>query len=226
LPDGTIDFQERFSAELEANYDLHQFPFDSQILEIEIESFAWDIDYLILNREADKIGFSDEFKIPEWEILGVDATIEAKQEVRDRKPFSEFLMTIEVARLSSYYQWKILLPLIILVAISWSVFWMVGDGLADRMSVSLTGLLTIVAYQFIVADGLPKVSYFTLMDGILTLSFVMMALTIMQNIYVNTLYLHEKEETATRWDKLCRWLFPVSYFSGLVILISRYLLLG
>lgn len=224
LPDGTIDFQERFSAELEAHYDLRQFPFDRQLLEIEIESFAWDSDYLVLNQEVDKIGFSDEFQIPEWEVLGVETNIEAKQEVRDRKPFSEFLMTIEVARLSSYYQWKILLPLIILVAISWSVFWMVGDGLADRMSVSLTGLLTIVAYQFIVSDGLPKVSYFTLMDGILTLSFVMMALTIMQNIYVNTLYLHEKEETAAFWDQLCRWLFPVSYFAGLILMAILYLL--
>ena len=224
LPDGTVDYQARFNAELEAHYDLRQFPFDHQLLEIEIETFAWDNEYLVLHQEEDKIGFSTEFQIPEWEIKRVDSVIEDKQEIRDRKPFSEFLMEIEVTRLSSYYQWKILLPLIILVAISWSVFWMIGDGLADRMSVSLTGLLTIVAYQFVVSDGLPKVSYFTLMDGILTLSFVMMALTIMQNIYVNTLYLHEKQETAANWDKLCRWLFPVSYFSGLVILFTLYLL--
>lgn len=224
LPDGTINFRERFNAELEAHYDLRQFPFDRQILEIEIESFAWHNEYLVLHKEEDKIGFSDEFQIPEWRIQRVEATITEKQEVRDRQPFSEFLMNIEVARLSSYYQWKILLPMAILVAISWSVFWMVGDGLADRMSVSLTGLLTIVAYQFIVADGLPKVSYFTLMDGILTLSFVMMALTIMQNIYVNTLYLHEKEDTAASWDKLCRWLFPLSYFAGLTLLFVVYLL--
>ncbi|MCB0164438.1 MAG: hypothetical protein KDI79_09440, partial [Anaerolineae bacterium] len=224
LPDGTINYEERFSTELEAHYDLRKFPFDRQHLEIEIESFAWDNDYLVLNQEANKIGFSTEFEIPEWEIEGIDTNIEAKQEVRDRKPFSEFLMAMEVTRLSSYYQWKIVLPLIILVAISWSVFWMIGDGLADRMSVSLTGILTIVAYQFIVADGLPKVPYFTLMDSILTLSFVMMALTIMQNIYVNTLYLHEKEELAAHWDKLCRWLFPVSYFGGLILLVVRYLL--
>jgi hypothetical protein len=224
LPDGTINYQQRFNAELEAHYDLRRFPFDGQLLEIEIESFAWDNEYLVLHQEVDKIGFSTEFQIPQWEIEGIENTIEAKQEVRDRKPFSEFLMTIEVTRLSNYYQWKILLPLIILVAISWSVFWMIGDGLADRMSVSLTGILTIVAYQFVVSDGLPKVSYFTLMDSILTLSFVMMALTIIQNIYVNTVYLHEKEETAAQWDKLCRWLFPITYFSGLIGLFILYLL--
>lgn len=224
LPDGTIDYRYRFNVELETNYDLRRFPFDRQLLEIEIESFAWDNDYLVFHQEEDVVGFSTEFQIPEWEIERAEAHIEEKQEIRDRKPFSEFLMTIEVARLSSYYQWKILLPLMILVAISWSVFWMIGDGLADRMSVSLTGILTIVAYQFVVSDGLPKVSYFTLMDSILTLSFIMMALTIMQNIYVNNLYLHEKQEAATQWDKLCRWLFPLGYFGGLVILFAMYLL--
>lgn len=45
LPDGTINYQHRFNAELENNYDLRQFPFDRQLLEIEIESFAWDTDY-------------------------------------------------------------------------------------------------------------------------------------------------------------------------------------
>lgn len=225
LPDGTIDYQHRFNAALEANYDLRRFPFDQQLLEIEIESFTWDSDYLILHQEEEKVGFSSEFHLPEWEIERVEAHIETQQEVRDRKPFSEFLMKIEVSRLSSYYQWKILLPLIILVAISWSVFWMLGDGLADRMSVSLTGILTIVAYQFVVADGLPKVSYFTLMDSVLMLSFVMMALTIMQNIYVNTLNLYEKEEMASRWDKVCQWLFPTTYFGGLVIIFILYLLL-
>jgi len=224
LPDGTINYQHRFNVELGTNYDLRQFPFDRQLLEVEIESFAWSNEYLVLRQEEEKVGFSTDFQIPEWEIMQVEAHVEEKQEVRDRKPFSEFLMTIEVARLSSYYQWKILLPLMILVAISWSVFWMIGDGLADRMSVSLTGILTIVAYQFVVADGLPKVSYFTLMDSILTLSFIMMALTIMQNIYVNTLYLHEKEDAATQWDRLCRWLFPLSYFGGLVIMFVLYFL--
>ena len=47
LSDGTIEYKEKFSAELEAHYDLKEFPFDRQKLEIEIESFAWHDDVLI-----------------------------------------------------------------------------------------------------------------------------------------------------------------------------------
>ena len=30
FPDGTIEYEERFRAQLEAHYDLRQFPFDTQ----------------------------------------------------------------------------------------------------------------------------------------------------------------------------------------------------
>jgi hypothetical protein len=42
-PDGTVEYEETFSVRLEANFDLHQFPFDRQKLEVEIESFADEI---------------------------------------------------------------------------------------------------------------------------------------------------------------------------------------
>jgi hypothetical protein len=214
--DGTIEYQEKFSAVLEARYDLRQFPFDEQTLEIEIESFAWPEDILVLHEEEGEIGFSADFQIPEWNTEKVETSIEEKQEIRDREPFSEFFMEIFVSRQSGFYVWKIMVPLILLVAISWSVFWMIGDGLADRMSVSLTGILTVVAYQFIVSGDLPRVPYFTLMDTIISLSFGLMALTIVENIAVNTLYIYDRQTIANRVDRISRWAFPLVYIVGIL----------
>ena len=39
--DGTVEYEEKSHAQLEAHYNLRKFPFDRQVLEIEIESFAW-----------------------------------------------------------------------------------------------------------------------------------------------------------------------------------------
>ncbi len=107
-------------------------------------------------------------------------------------------MEIDVSRRFGFYIWKVLVPLFLLVAISWAVFWMIGDDLADRMSVSVTGILTVVAYQFIILDNLPRVSYFTLMDTVVTLSFGLMILTIVENVVVNVLYLQEQEDLAKK----------------------------
>lgn len=42
LPDGTVDYEERFGATLNAELDLREFPFDRQALDIELQSFTWD----------------------------------------------------------------------------------------------------------------------------------------------------------------------------------------
>ena len=218
LSDGTIEYKEKFSAELEAHYDLKEFPFDRQKLEIEIESFAWHDDVLIFKMNEEKIGFSTDFEIAEWHIENVESKIESVKDIQDRATFSEFLMEIEVVRQYDYYLWKIIIPLILLVMISWSVFWMIGDKLVDRMSISMTGILTIVAYQFIISDILPRVSYFTFMDTFLSISFLIMLMSVFENIIVNNLDLVDRSAEAKKVDMVCRIAFPVLYFISLIAL--------
>ncbi|MDX2470776.1 MAG: hypothetical protein QNL04_09415, partial [SAR324 cluster bacterium] len=222
-PDGTVEYREKFSALMEAHYDLIQFPFDKQHLEIEMESFAWDYKIVKYHAHKSKIGFSAEFKIPEWEIDNVKSKVEDVKEIRDRSAFSEFLLDIEVDRISGFYLWKVILPLMILVMVSWSIFWMSGDSLADRMSVSLTGILTIVAYQFLISEILPRVPYFTFMDAILMLSFGLIALTILVNIIINISDLGGNDSTSLSIDRACRVLFPAFYFGALAIMAVVYL---
>ena len=224
LSDGTIEYKEKFSAELEAHYDLKEFPFDRQKLEIEIESFAWHDDVLIFKMNEEKIGFSTDFEIAEWHIENVESKIESVKDIQDRATFSEFLMEIEVVRKYDYYLWKIIIPLILLVMISWSVFWMIGDKLVDRMSISMTGILTIVAYQFIISDILPRVSYFTFMDTFLSISFFVMLMSVFENIIVNNLDLVEKPAQAQKLDMVSRIAFPLLYFVSLIALTLIFFL--
>jgi hypothetical protein len=222
-PDGSIEYREKFSAKLATDFNMQRFPFDTQTLIIEIESFAWSSKDLIFVVEDDIVGFSDEFSIPEWEIIGIQEHLETKQEVRDRNPYSELVVEITVERDPGFYLTKIMIPLIIITSISWAVFWMVGDGLADRMSVSFTGVLAAVAYQFIISEALPRHIYNTFMDAIVLFSFIMMTLTIIENIIANNLHLRDQVETATRLDKASRYLFPIAYFGGIGVLVLLYL---
>merc|ERR1719433_1520327 len=47
-----------------------------------------------------------------------------------------------------------------------------GDGIVDRLSITLTMMLTSVAFRFLVADSLPKISYYTFLDKYLMYHFV------------------------------------------------------
>ena len=224
LSDGTIEYKEKFSAELEAHYDLKKFPFDRQKLEIEIESFAWHDEVLLFQMNEEKIGFSNDFEIAEWHIEKVESKIESVKGIQDRASFSEFLMEIVVVRQYEYYLWKIITPLIFLVIVSWSVFLMIGEKLADRLRFSMIGILTIVSFQFIISDILPRVSYFTLMDSFLSISFFIMLLTMLESVYVNNLDLVEESAQAKKLDMVSRIAFPVLYFVSLIALTLIFFL--
>ena len=77
-----------------------------------------------------------------------------------------------------------------------------GSDLADRMAISFTGVLTSVAYQFIVAESLPRHIYNTFLDNFVLFSFVMMALTIVENICVSMLLKQEKKVTRERINRM------------------------
>ena len=223
LNNGTVNYEEKFSVELKSFFDLTKFPFDEQTLNVEIESFAWNNDYLQLYREDRKIGFNPDINLPEWKIVNLETQIKRKQELREQKPFSKFLIHIKLIRKPGFYLWKVLIPVVILVIISWSVFWMIEESLADRISFSLTGILTIVAYQFLISEKLPNISYLTLMDAILSLSFVIMSLTVAENIVISRLNMINQKLLAARLDSICRFVFPTIYVVVLFSLSFFYL---
>lgn len=223
---GTVEYREKFTVTLEAKYDLYKFPFDKQTLEVEIESFAWDERYLQLHIEEQFVGFSDEYEILEWRTDDVSTQIEDIMEVGDRNPFSEFRMTIHVSRESGFYVWKVLLPLIILVIMCFAVFWMDDEGLSSRLGVAFTGVLTVVAYQFIATGNLPKVPYITLMDSYITFSFVIMVVTIFQSIWVSGYTKDGKVEAALKIDRVSRYIFPLIYIIGIGLLTIIFMLRG
>jgi len=96
--------------------------------------------------------------------------------------------------------------------LSWSVFWMERSSLADRISVSFIGILTAVAYQIVVSEIQPHISYVTLMHGFLILSLLIMSGTVVINLVVGTLDKQGRVAAGDRVDRRCRWLFPLAYF--------------
>ena len=219
--DGTVSADLNVSVRLATNYDLRRFPFDRQQLTLELESFAWNEDELVFVADATSTGFDDDFDIPEWTITGVRAHEERAIVIRSAKPFSRLVLTIDIERKSGFYLWKVLLPLLIIVALSWSIFWMVDERFGIRVRSSSTGILTIVAYQFVVSQDLPRIGYLTMMDKIMIVSFMMLAITVLES-YLVSRYVEGDHDQAVRIDHTARWLFPLAYAALIgVIALSR-----
>ena len=214
-PDGTIVNRARLEAVIRAPLDFREFPFDGQNLPIEVESYAFDAGevQLVVNREFS--GFDHHFEMPEWVVKGVDAQIVEHHRPQERRDFSRMEYMVNVERQNGYYLWKVLLPVVLIVAISWVVFWMSSDQLGRRAGISSTGMLTVIAYQFIIAGSLPRFPYLTVLDKIVLLALVLIALTMFENLIGAQM----EHESRLRVDRFCRVVFPLVMFSALGILL-------
>eukprot|EP00798_Chlamydomonas_sp_ICE-L_P009580 gene9581-7506_t len=64
----------------------------------------------------------------------------------------------------AFFVWNIMLPVFLLVLLSFISFIMDENNITDRMSVTLTLVLALVAFKFIVSQYLPATSYLTKLD--------------------------------------------------------------
>jgi hypothetical protein len=222
-PDGTVLFSAKFNSRMLARYDFSRFPLDRQFLRIPIQTSVWHSDVVALRQARGQVGFNRGFDIPEWNVEGFSTRVDVVAGSRGRVSFSRFVMEIEIGRRIGFYLWKILTPLLLIVGVGWCVFWMSRENLAQRQRTSATAVLTIVAFQFVASAQLPRVPYLTLMDGVLLWSFFAVAATLILNV-INARRFRNDHEAGLRADRRMRWLFPVAYFVGLILItVLRFL---
>lgn len=210
--DGTVMNRARVEATMRAPLDFRHFPFDSQYLPIEVESYGYPADQLQLKIERKFSGFHPSFEMPEWTLLGTNEEVSDTLRHQEGVNYSRLVATLEVKRLSGYYLWKILLPLFVITMISWVVFWMSEDALGRRAGVSATGMLTVIAYMFVIADSLPRFPYLTVMDKVALVTLLFIAMTMFENLITSRMTV----ERRLRVDRASRILFPLSYVSILL----------
>jgi hypothetical protein len=223
-PDGTVRYREQRNIVLETPMNLRGFPFDTQQLRAVMIPFGNTSDEVLLEVDERFATMTDDYvrrehdvNVAGWNLLhlgmAVDELFVAGGERESR--FSRLVTTITLQRRSWQYVWEILFPLLVLVSVVWAIFWVETDSLADRLNISFIGVLTIVAYQFLLVDSLPRMSYLTFTDMVLLVSFLMMAATVPQSLLIHSLVRKGRLAVARRIDRICRWAFPLTY--GLVL---------
>ncbi len=222
-PDGTSTLIETITAAAESDFDMKWFPFDSQRLEIVFEVLGFDRNEIVLESASTAAGevLANTARIPQWTITGAGTSVrEGSLSYAGGGIASAFVVRVDVERQSFYIRRLVSFPLIVIVLLSFSVFWMDRASLGDRISVSFIGLLTGVTYQLVMGSVLPRISYVTLMHGFLTLSFLTMCATVVINLVVGALDQQGRSALGDRIDRRCRWMFPLGYFGLIFVMMG------
>jgi len=93
----------------------------------------------------------------------------------DKEEVAQIALEVTMQRKSANMIWKVVFPLVILVAMMWTVFWLDIDSPADRFNISFIGIFIIVTYKFLIDGTMPRIAYFAFADALLLYSFVIMA---------------------------------------------------
>ncbi len=230
-PDGGVRLMQQRTVRLETPMQLHDYPFDRQRLQAALVPFGTTTDEVVLEVDERYADTTDELvrrnqdvNVAGWILRHLEMVVDETflSMGNGRRTFSRLLTTIHLERRSWQLVWQLLFPLVVIVSMIWSVFWIDPESLSDRLNVSFIGVLTIVAYQFVVIDHMPRMSYLTFTDTLLLVSFVTMSATIPQSLAIDSLVRKGHTGRAQRIDHICRWAFPLAYLIAIAATIAWF----
>jgi hypothetical protein len=224
FPDGTVRYSERSSAELSNTYRLRTFPFDRQTLEILIHPTVAD-DALVTLLPEGVGAMSAEPRVydslAQWEITGMGAAIE-RVPGAGGDSIGEVRFTISIARHFNFYIWKVFLPLLLMVVLSWTVFWIDPTELSSQVQISVTTILTVIAFAFAIQANLPKVPYLTFIDVFFLICYLFVFATAIELTAVHLAGRSGHGPRIRRLSTAIRVVLPVAFAVVNLIMVLVY----
>ena len=211
-PDGTVLYVQRYSGTFSIQMDLKDFPRDEQ------EFFVWVVNPQRLGSPArlkpleDQIAYQvDRLSISDWEVGSARLDVAPFQATPDAPVNPGIKLSIPAERKVTYYMIQVLVPLVAIVMMAYTVFWIAPTVVPTRVGVVVTTMLTLIAYRFMLANHVPRLSYLTRFDWFMLGATVLVILTLFTMAGTSYLVSREREAVVSQIDRTGRWLYPVAF---------------
>ena len=224
-PNGEVTYRQKTWGKFSQPFDLRSFPLDRQKLIIMYAATGLldtEVKMVPLVREAGRrSGIAERFSLPDFEVLSWKSGPMSYYPVKGEAGTAGFQMEIEVGRHLTYYIAKIIIPLCLIVMMSWVPLWTDPRQIGSNLAISATSFLTLVAYYFAMAVVLPRTSYLTRMDIFISLSTMMVFACLMQTVVMTNMVKRKKDKLLQKILKWSRVIYPITLL--LVIVYSFFL---
>ena len=91
------------------------------------------------------------------------------------------------------------------------VFFIRPQDLESRLTISIVVFLSLIAYNFVVSDDLPKIGYLTFMDRFILVSYIFAGIPTIQTVMITFSSQIEGIYVREYLDRIFRWFFLLAY---------------
>jgi hypothetical protein len=195
---------------------------DEQHLEVRIEPFERSVDEVVFRVNEARMGrFATAF-LSDWDIGNVHARCSTNRHESMDQTRARFTLVIDLRRRSTFYIWRVLFPLVLLVVASWGVFWVDVSQLQPQISTVVAVLLSIVIFNITIDFALPKVAYFTFIDSHALASYFFMISSIGTIFLIHHRFNTRGADAARAVQRRARVLIPSAYIVVLLIEVAYF----
>lgn len=211
-PDGVVTYRQRMIGTFSQPLHLGDFPFDHQKFTLRIVSVGNgpdDVNLVPLPEQS--VVDAAHWALSNWTLTDWRLENQSLDFGGQIPPVAGFIMEMGMNRNTGYFVFKMILPLVLIVAMSWIVFWISPELAAIQVSVSVTSMLTLIAYRFMVDALVPRVSYLTRLDLFILGATLLVFFTLIQAVGTAKLAKQGRLPLAERLDRGCRVIVPVIF---------------
>jgi hypothetical protein len=228
LPDGSLYQMLTVESRFVHPFSLVRYPLDRQKLGIQLENTVETVDSLVYVADNDGSGVADNITAPGWKFSGhqlQNLVHEYPTQFGDptaKYNYSALRYELPIFRPVSFFIWKLLLPLLVVILATWGALLLKPNYPDSRIIIPVTALLTIVFLQQSYSATLPEVGYLVLLDKIYVLAYLLAIATLMEVIVTADWIQSRKPKDYARAIALDRTLLVgqfLALIAGVTILI-------
>ncbi len=224
-PGGTVLYAERGEAQLSTRFHLRRFPFDRQALQIIVHPFVAQSHLLAFRASQEHTWLSAEqtvySSLADWDLVGI-RTEHDHISLSKVGEIPEAHFEILVRRKYAFYLWKIFLPLLLMVILSWTVYWIDTRDLSSQVQISITTILTVIAFAFSISLSLPKVPYLTFIDAFFLDCLVFVFFTAIEMTTVHVTGRTRRAAFGVKIRRVSRVAVPIAFVASNLIIAVYY----
>ena len=226
-PDGAVRYAERLIVRLSSRFELRRFPFDQQQLVVIIHPFRVDGPQVDFKLNDASTWTASEFKsyssLAQWHLISLHSEI-LSAPTYGGLTMPEARFEIDVKRRSMFYLWKVFLPLLLMVFLSWAVFWIETSDLSNQITVAVTTILTVIAFAFAISATMPRLPYLTYIDAFFLECYIFVFLAVVELMTVHVAHRSElRRDLGLRIRRYSRWVIPAAFVATNVIIAVHFL---